>query len=315
MLVDVDDDDILSAYRVGTEEFPFGYEFVRKATLREINFGENDIVGEKLSVAGVEEIRPGFFICSACGKVQQRGQTPPRHTMTCRVRKQLMDNSFEECLFLYREFATEALRILIPSTTMDWSTTRLESFVAGFMLGLRSYFGNVDHLHVCITEVPVPESGFRKNYLVVYDSVPGGTGGYLKQLMDSEQGLMTVLEKAIAIMKDCSCNDDPQKDGCYRCLYAYRLSRNIGEISRREAIDLLQKIVENKEQIEKVECLDQIAVNRLFDSELERQFIAAFKKLEEDGRDLTIDESVINNKKKAIGCGWANSCGQSSLRF
>ncbi len=76
MLVDVDDDDILSAYRVGTEEFPFGYEFVRKATLREINFGENDIVGEKLSVAGVEEIRPGFFICSACGKCSN-GANPP----------------------------------------------------------------------------------------------------------------------------------------------------------------------------------------------------------------------------------------------
>ena len=41
LLVDVDEDaDITSAYRMDNEDFPFGYEFVRKATLREINFGE-----------------------------------------------------------------------------------------------------------------------------------------------------------------------------------------------------------------------------------------------------------------------------------
>jgi len=40
LLVDVDEDhDISSAYRMDNEDFPFGYEFVRKAALREINFG------------------------------------------------------------------------------------------------------------------------------------------------------------------------------------------------------------------------------------------------------------------------------------
>lgn len=296
MLVDVKDEDILSAYRVGTEENPFGYEFVRKATLREINFGENDIVGEKLSVAGVEDVRTGFKICSSCGKVQPKDEKVAKHSMTCRARKQLLNNPFEECLFLYREFDTEALRILIPSTTADWSTSRLESFVAGFMLGMRSYFGNVDHLNVCITEVPVSESGFRKQYLVVYDSVPGGTG-YLKQLMDSKRGLMTILEQAIEVMENCSCKDDPQKDGCYRCLYAYRLSRNIGKISRKEALDLLRKIVANKDEVEMVNGLDQIAVNKLFESELERQFVAAFKRMEDEGKPVRIDETIVNNTK------------------
>ena len=35
-----------SAFRMDNEDFPFGYEFVRKATLREINFGESDMTGE-----------------------------------------------------------------------------------------------------------------------------------------------------------------------------------------------------------------------------------------------------------------------------
>ena len=47
LLVDVDEDhDISCAYRMDNEEFPFGYEFVRKATLREINFGESDLTGK-----------------------------------------------------------------------------------------------------------------------------------------------------------------------------------------------------------------------------------------------------------------------------
>lgn len=31
----------------------------------------------------------------------------------------IVTDPFEECLFLYREFETEALRLLIPATTMD----------------------------------------------------------------------------------------------------------------------------------------------------------------------------------------------------
>jgi len=67
LLVDVDEEhDIQSAYSMINDDFPFGYEFVRKATLREINFGERDVTGEKLSVSGVEEVRKGFKICKYC---------------------------------------------------------------------------------------------------------------------------------------------------------------------------------------------------------------------------------------------------------
>ncbi len=59
------------------------------------------------------------------------------------------------------------------------------------MLGLKEYFGNVDHLRVAISEVPIPDADYRKQYLVIYDSVPGGTG-YLKQLMNNEGSLTTI---------------------------------------------------------------------------------------------------------------------------
>lgn len=135
LLVDVDEDhDISSAYRMDNEDFPFGYEFVRKATLREINFGESDMTGEKLSVSGVEEVRKGFRICKYCGKIQpENGKA--NHSFACKTRKMptlMQADAYEECLFLYREFSTEILRLLVPATTMDSSSVKMESFVAAF---------------------------------------------------------------------------------------------------------------------------------------------------------------------------------------
>ena len=99
MLIDVDEEkDIISAYQVGTDEFPFGYEFVQKATLREINFGEKDLMGEHLTVSGREEVRKGFVVCRYCGKIQREGQ-PPNHALTCRVRRQALTEPYEECIF------------------------------------------------------------------------------------------------------------------------------------------------------------------------------------------------------------------------
>ena len=90
MLVDVDEaHDISKAYRMDNDEFPFGYEFVRKATMREINFGESDMVGERLMVAGTEDVRKGFKICKHCGKIQP-ANGKPEHTYTCKAKNAVL---------------------------------------------------------------------------------------------------------------------------------------------------------------------------------------------------------------------------------
>lgn len=279
LLVDVDEDrDIYSAYRMDNVDFPFGYEFVRKAILREINFGESDMTGEKLSVSGVEEVRKGFRICKYCGKIQSE-DNKQNHSFSCRTRKipnLKQVDAYEEGIFLYREFSTEILRLLIPATTIDSSSVKMESFVAAFMLGMKEYFGNVDHLSVTISEVPVDGADYRKQYLVIYDSVPGGTG-YLKQLMHKNNALINIFEKALHVMENCSCKDDHQKDGCYHCLYAYRQSQKIGNISRATAMKILKSILSGKDNIQKIKKINDIAINPLFDSELEERFIEAIR--------------------------------------
>ena len=185
-------------------------------------------------------------------------------------------DAYEECLFLYREFSTEILRLLVPATTMDSSSVKVESFVAAFMLGMKEYFGNVDHLRATVSEVPVPDADYRKQYLVIYDSVPGGTG-YLKQLMHEKNALIEIFDKALHVMENCSCKDDPQKDGCYHCLYAYRQSQQIGNISRTTAIRILKSILSGKDNVQKIDRINDIPVNPLFDSELEQRFMEAIR--------------------------------------
>ena len=188
---------------------------------------------------------------------------------------------------------------------MDATNVRVESFVAAFMLGMKKKFGNVDHLRATVSEVPVPEADYRKQYLVIYDSVPGGTG-YLKQLMNDKNGIIDVFEGALETMEHCSCNDDPQKDGCYKCLYAYRQSQHIGEISRDSAIALLKAILSGKENRVEIKKLAQVDTNHLFDSELEREFVGAFEKLSTAERPIRIHKTLVNEKE-----GYSLQVGES----
>ncbi|MCM1345347.1 MAG: DEAD/DEAH box helicase, partial [Muribaculaceae bacterium] len=282
MLVEVEDEkDIEPAYRMDNTEFPFGYEFVKKATMREINFGEKDLSGEKLFVAGSEAVRKGFTVCKYCGKIQFPNK-PAQHTRYCRMvkdaGKNLPQEPYEECLFLYRQFTTEAIRILVPSTSLDTSRVRVESFVAAFMLGMKKKFGNIDHLGATVSEAPVPDADYRKQYLVIYDTVPGGTG-YLRQLMNNKHGMVDVLQLAVDSMEKCTCREDENKDGCYKCLYAYRQSQHIGEISRRAALSMFKTILTGKDKLQKIKNLSLIDTNLLIGSELERQFLETFNRL------------------------------------
>lgn len=290
-LVDVDEDkDITQAYQMDNDKFTFGYEFIKKATIREINFGEKDDIGEDLVIAGNEAKRKGFKICKSCGKIQTK---KTEHARYCKNKNIDLNNkeAYEDCLFLYREFNTEALRLLIPATTViESSMVRQESFIAAFMLGMKKYFGNVDHLKACVSDVPIENSPMKKQYLVIYDSVPGGTG-YLKQLMQKENALIEVLEKALRVVKDCNCDD-----GCYHCLFAYRQSKNNGEISKKVAVELLTNILKGKNNIKEIAKISNIAVNSLIETELEAKFIEVFKRLSTPERPIEIQSAMVKNK-------------------
>jgi DEAD/DEAH box helicase domain-containing protein len=305
MLVDIDKKYREIVYRIDDDSLPFGFEFLRKATFREINFGKKEAIGETVQISGYEVPKNGFAVCTECGKVQTDG-VEIKHAMTCKQRGSKSSKSLMDFLYLYREYSSEAIRILLPMTSFAGSTEKLHSFIAAIFLGLKKQFkGKIDHLQATVYEEPIPNTIYRKKYLVLYDLVPGGTG-YLKELMLAEKPLIDVFVKALEILKSCQCSNDPAKDGCYHCLYAYRNSYEMADISRETAIRLLTDIVSRKDLLVKTETLDKIPLNALFESELEARFIEALRRLKVNNQPVSLKRDVVNGKP-----GWFLKVGQA----
>lgn len=294
MLVEFDDTQVVEAFKVDAD-FPFGFDFLSKVDFCEINFGEKTEIGKKFSIAGVEMPRKGFSLCRVCGKIQE-DHKGPAHAFTCTARDQESDKNLIECIYLYRQFTSEAIRILLPVSIIEESDKKLQSFIAAMQLGLKKQFkGKIDHLQTTVHEEPLADSSFKRKYLVLYDTVPGGTG-YLKQLMRSKDQLMEVIELSLEALRSCRCNQDEDKDGCYRCLFAYRNSYNMPKTSRNTAIELFAEILSYRDKLVKTDSIRNIPLNTLIESELEARFIGALKLCRSENLSILLKSDLVNGK-------------------
>ena len=304
LMADFDAKDIRSAWQIKTGGIPFGFEFVSRVVFRDVNFGELSKPGDAFRVADKESVRPGFKVCRHCGKVQK----PPKrhtddidqqHTFDCNVRGTNDPSTLIDCLYLYREFESEALRILVPFTRSGVDEQVVQSFMAAVQLGLKKRFGGkVDHLRMVLQDEPGKDGGPRRFFVMLYDSVPGGTG-YLDQLLARTAGtLVDVLRMALEAITTCSCNNDPEKDGCYRCLYQYRLGRNMALVSRERSKQVLSELIASLDQLEAVPTISEIYINPNFDSVLEARFIEALKRLGgvADMPRVQVSQDIVNGK-------------------
>jgi len=293
LLIDIHPRDSEKAYRIDSEELPFGFEYIRSATFREINFGELAHQQHLFSVAGEEMPRGGFQVCKECGMVRReylrKGQY--EHALDCRFAQddhQPSEDDWFDSLYLFRELHSEAIRILLPLADVAEFDRGRRSLIAAIHLGLRAYFrGAVQHLEV--TEMREPTQVGHRQYLVIYDRIPGGSG-YLKQLLVAPQTFFTMLEMARDTLRDCSCANDMSKDGCYRCILAYRTSRYQQDISRQAALNLLSRILAHQDKVIEVEGLGQIPTNSLLESALEERLVQAL------GRHFSVHKQRVNNK-------------------
>lgn len=308
MFVVTSDADRKAAYSLRVDGVPFGFEFFGKLTLREVNFGQVETGQTNLKIAGEDFEDTGFVVCQACGKVKGvrktfvNGQpTSIDHALHCRFRPTPSatpppdSRTAFRTEFLYREFDSEGIRILLPVATFDVEQ-KVESFVAALDLGLKKHFrGDPGHLLTTVYSEPVKGSGVRKRYLVLYDGVPGGTG-YLDELMRDEKGLLDVLQKALDVLVSCRCQSDPSKDGCYRCLLAYRGRHDKLRTSRRAAIEILASILRERDRIEKVEQISTIPLGSLLESELEGRFVEALRRSHIGGQPVQLLQTVVKGK-------------------
>ena len=82
MFVIPDEAQITQAYFLDCEEIPFGFEFFRRITLREVNFGARTGGGNAtMKIAGRTWVDRPFVFCKRCGKVQKKGKI--EHALYC----------------------------------------------------------------------------------------------------------------------------------------------------------------------------------------------------------------------------------------
>lgn len=309
LLVDFEPSAITAAWRIDKESWPFGFEFISRADFREFNSGGQDENADEVTIAGQRARRKGFRLCQYCGTVQKeagREEAAQVHTLGCTAQNTEKPDNIIEGIYLYREFRSEAIRILLPVTRGTEADVIENSFVAALHLGLKKKFGgSIDHLHVAQSIEPDPDTGVNKRYLVIYDAVPGGTG-YLKQLMGDKTALIDVLiGHALPVLERCACTQIEGADGCYRCLYAYSNSRDMSTISRLKARDFLQIIKENADKVVPVASLREVSLSPLVESELEARFIEALRRSGSE-----VPDFEIRPEFQGTDAGWYLRYGQ-----
>ncbi len=311
-LVDVSPNAVRQAWAIDSKDYPFAFEFLDRVRFREINFGEQTGDGQPIQIAGNDARKPGFVICPECGTLQRHRRsedTWKNHALYCTKRKQ-PEAATQECVFLYREFDSEGIRLYLPESSFGGSEDCVQSFIAALQMGLEKRFrGAVDHLKIARDVLLAQGQETPRQYLVIYDSVPGGTG-YLKELMRDASPMFEVFKLALDWLNTCGCNSDEHKDGCYRCLYGYHNSYERIHVSRRTAARLLTEIVAHQSALKPIKTIgDVVANNSLFGSELERRFIEALRRKPTDvSARFEVKEEIVRGKPgyflKAMDSVW-----------
>jgi len=277
------------------KEIPFGIEFVKNATITDTNLGRNGQVdARRIKINNSEVPAHGFVTCKYCGKSSSniREGDYKFHYGYCKHKDKEYQGKADEIYtesFLFREIQTEVLKILLPVQDFN-SEAEIKMFQAGIELGLKKYFnGNPQHISVSEYREYNHITGKFDRYLVLFDTVPGGTG-YLEKLFD-HLNFTELLNLAYREIKDCSCQHHG-KDGCYRCIYSYHNQYYQQDLSRERAEKRFAEIVKKSESWESVpHGLGKIAASgQIEESELEERFVRSLKILAGQSQDWNFEE-------------------------
>ena len=163
---------------------------------------------------------------------------------------------------------TEAIRVLLPVATA-LVDERVASFAAALMAGVaKKYGGDPDHLAVITATMPDQETGRDRQFLVLHDTLPGGTG-YLHRLADQEE-IRQVLVSAREVIVGCRCADDGKR-ACHRCLLSHIDDDKWPLVSRAEALSMLDDLLQDWTTTS-VASTREISLAGQVESELEARF-------------------------------------------
>ncbi|MCG3038979.1 DEAD/DEAH box helicase [Streptomyces sp. S1A] len=293
------------------KEQTFGVDYCRRAMIRRINIGpvrfdsrdRDDFAGQRV------RLNP-FHVCTACGAASADGQPVfdhdtdeldsltarsgqlKHHRPWCPLRRGKKTDAREEPVLLAHQLQTEALRVLIPAATADVDA-KVHSFRAALRLGVDLHFGgDPQHLDTTVASMPDTDSGERRWFLVLFDSLPGGTG-YLDRLTKPE-AFRDTLMAAYEMLKECPCAEE-QRRACHRCLHRYTPEPFQDIVSRRQALTMLESLLFTKDgedgwETTEVEHTGLVGLDSQVESDLEARFLAVLRDWVKVTDDASLDE-------------------------
>jgi ATP-dependent helicase YprA (DUF1998 family) len=261
----------------------FGVDFTRHAAVRTLNLGirRPDLPATD-RVAGTGTRIGKFYACLSCGGTATDKPAGPdhadplvssgysqhsHHRLWCPQRRGTGPGE-HAALILAHVLRTEAIRVLLPVATA-LIDERVASFAAALMAGVaRKYGGDPDHLAVITATMPDHETGRNRQFLVLHDTLPGGTG-YLHRLAEQEE-FREVLVSAREVVAGCRCADDG-KPACHRCLLSHIDDDKWHLVSRAEALSMLDDLLQGW-TVTPVISTGEISLAGQVESELEARF-------------------------------------------
>ena len=262
----------------------FGIEFCNNMELYEVNYGMQMQSGSKVEVNNDPLVAlNGFITCRHCGKstpILSGVNQEEQHYKFCTHKDKAFADDINgevfETLYLYRHMQTEAIKILLPIQIMD-AAAAVEMFKAGVELGMKAYYkSSPEHIRIDSYEEMNLSTMKKDHYLVMYDTIPGGTG-YLSKLYDTEE-FTKLLQMAYEKIHECTCQWEG-KDCCYHCILTYGNQYKREAFSREAAETLFEKLISHASSWEtlsgSVGTISQTGVAE--DSELELKFVGALK--------------------------------------
>ena len=266
----------------------FGVDYTRHAMVRTLNLGIRRPDLQPTDQLAGQDTRIGkFFTCVSCGGtatdkpagpghadplVSSGYSQPSHHRLWCPQRRGTGPGDHAE-LILAHVLHTEAIRVLLPVATALVSE-RVASFAAALMAGVaKEYGGDPDHLAVITATMPDQETERRRQFLVLHDTLPGGTG-YLHRLADQKE-FREVLVSARDIVAGCRCAGDG-KLACHRCLLSHIDDDKWPLVSRAEALSMLDDLLQDW-TTSSVASTREISLAGQVESELEARFWRVLK--------------------------------------
>ena len=232
--------DITSQWYV--KHFGFGAKHVKNLQLRWLNLGRAAGLGASRLIAGSEVNAELFRVCSECGQLDSKAASNSKyeHRPWCSLRTAPDEDT--RSIALSRTLQTEGLLLLLPPMIALGSGFALPSLAAAIKLGLREHIGGApDHLSLEVVVDPVlGDEADNRDALLLHDLVPGGTG-YLAELADPTT-LRTILVRAYAVVRDCSCAGTGRL-ACHKCLLPFAGWGQAHVVSRTEAEKQLKDIL------------------------------------------------------------------------